>query len=59
MEWEEIVDKALRLKTLARELSEYAAGEPCLRANAESIYAHARLLCNELALDVDAVAEQQ
>ena len=51
MEWEEMRAKAFQLLALAEELVQ--ADEPCVRANAESIYAHARLLCNELGLDTD------
>lgn len=51
MEWEEMRAKAFQLMALAEELRREA--EPCVRANAESICAHARLLCNELGLDTD------
>lgn len=52
MEREEIKKKAIAIKNLATELME-ADGEDCfLKANARSIFAHARLLCNELGLDV-------
>lgn len=49
MEWKEVMAKAGEILSLAEELKHEA--EPCVRANAESIYAHAKLLCNELGLD--------
>ena len=51
MEREEIMEKAMMLKKISEELKN--AGEPCIRANAESVYAHARLMCIELGLDID------
>lgn len=53
MERSEIVEKALRIRELAAQLKDAVDTEPYLKANAESVYAHARLICNELGLDVE------
>lgn len=53
MEYKEIAEKALCIKKLAEQLRDAESGEPYLKANAESVYAHARLICNELGLDLE------
>lgn len=57
MERSEIVQKALCIKNLAAELRGAAEAEPYLKANADSIFAHARLICNELGLDVKSASD--
>lgn len=53
MERIEIMEKAMCIKKLSAKLMSAAGEEPFIRANAESIFAHARLLCNEFGLDID------
>lgn len=53
MERSEIIEKALCIRELAAELRDAVDAEPYLKANAESIFAHARLMCNELGLDAE------
>ena len=53
MESKDIKVIARLLYNLSTELLQNESAEPCVKANAESIAAHARLLCNELALDIE------
>ena len=57
MEWEEMRAGAAQLLAIAEELSR--AAEPCIRANADSICAHARILCNEFGLDLEIAGKEE
>lgn len=53
MEWQELKQKAMLLKSTAESILNDSEAEPCIKANAQSILAHARLLCLELGLDAE------
>lgn len=53
MELKDVKVIARLLYNLSSELLQDENAEPCVKANAEAIAAHARLLCNELALDIE------